>query len=617
MTCRGPNPCPGLLFLKASSRRPSVDDPLVFCLPTRLIPPADTPDAAAGALSGAKAEEGWDKDAGSNTADRRGRRAEVAPPPALAEHAVAGMRAPDNEPDILAEKADLARPEGLEVPDAMRWPRTQRQFDVLERTAKFLAPLDAQMEILLRTKQAANPWMRFLEPGHRLNPFYRHVKQLIVSGSYTPRPRDNTVPPAATMPASEPRPEQAAATVEPGAGAHGKTAPLVRAKASRALVAYDSDDEEEAAEEAEQAEEEAVEGEAKEEQDEGEALDEKAEAVDTGSSMEEHNGRDRQDGATMAGSATLGTEATPLAGTASDTPVLESAAVASAASVASGRSSTEAQHATEATPCETAAGGGDAFRPSSSAGADEEESPEQKSPSARPPSSTTAAQPAADNARSTTAGDDATASTAAFPTGTDAMAANSETVLAPALSSHWDTSLPVASAPAPALAPPASLGAPPPPPATAAQPETSVLPVRESSLAASDSHYGPSWPPHYHHAWPQAKATRNAIIVPPPDIKTIVDKIAQYVARNGKVSATREAVGRLQCRDEARGSTWRGRRMHCSHCSSAFFGPLSSCPLPLDRGRHWKKLSWPSTLRTIVSPFSGPGMSSIATTATC
>lgn len=246
---------------------------------------------------------------------RRARGAAIAPPVEM----VAGLRAPPSDPDLTAEAEELLLPPGFALPEGMAHPRTQRQYDVLERTACFLAPLDGQMEVLLRTKQSANPWMAFLAPGHRLHALYRHIKTSAAEGTYTPRPRgDGSEDGAQQQQSGEEKGEEmskgatgttAVSGVESGGDADagavraeqpaekpvaGRSEALVRATATRALVSYDSDDDSdteggESGDEAKEAKEEVKEEETKEEvKEEMEGQIETAEAPQVTEASEEN-----------------------------------------------------------------------------------------------------------------------------------------------------------------------------------------------------------------------------------------------------------------------------------------------------------------------------------------
>uniref|UniRef100_A0A182K1G5 SURP motif domain-containing protein n=1 Tax=Anopheles christyi TaxID=43041 RepID=A0A182K1G5_9DIPT len=66
-------------------------------------------------------------------------------------------------------------PKGFEIPPDIPLPETMKEHAIIEKTAKFIASQDAQMEILLKTKQANNPLFEFLNQSGRLFRYYRHV----------------------------------------------------------------------------------------------------------------------------------------------------------------------------------------------------------------------------------------------------------------------------------------------------------------------------------------------------------------------------------------------------------------------------------------------------------
>lgn len=55
---------------------------------------------------------------------------------------------------------------------------------IIEKTAKFISTQGAQMEILIKAKQANNPLFEFLNQNSRLNPFYKHSLQSMKDGNY-------------------------------------------------------------------------------------------------------------------------------------------------------------------------------------------------------------------------------------------------------------------------------------------------------------------------------------------------------------------------------------------------------------------------------------------------
>ncbi|XP_055640513.1 protein suppressor of white apricot isoform X2 [Toxorhynchites rutilus septentrionalis] len=72
----------------------------------------------------------------------------------------------------------------FDIPSDLDLPDTMKEHAIIEKTAKFIASQDSQMEILLRAKQAANPQFDFLGPGGRLYRYYRHVLMAIKTNQY-------------------------------------------------------------------------------------------------------------------------------------------------------------------------------------------------------------------------------------------------------------------------------------------------------------------------------------------------------------------------------------------------------------------------------------------------
>lgn len=88
-------------------------------------------------------------------------------------------------------EAYVCPPELILPPDVIL-PEFDRQAAIIERTAIFIARNNAQMEIVLKTKQSNNPQFKFLNYDDKLNPFYKELVKLIKSGRYIPRHRPNT-----------------------------------------------------------------------------------------------------------------------------------------------------------------------------------------------------------------------------------------------------------------------------------------------------------------------------------------------------------------------------------------------------------------------------------------
>ncbi|XP_053690557.1 protein suppressor of white apricot isoform X2 [Sabethes cyaneus] len=95
-------------------------------------------------------------------------------------------------------------PANFEIPsDLVELPETMKEHAIVEKTAKFIASQDSQMEILLRAKQAANPQFDFLNPGGRLYRYYRHVLMAIKTNRYPEEVPEEEANPAADETAEE------------------------------------------------------------------------------------------------------------------------------------------------------------------------------------------------------------------------------------------------------------------------------------------------------------------------------------------------------------------------------------------------------------------------------
>ncbi|KAI8739339.1 splicing factor, suppressor of white-apricot [Biomphalaria glabrata] len=83
------------------------------------------------------------------------------------------------------EKPFVPSPE-LQLPADMHLPTCVKQNARIEKTASFIAQHGIQMEIMLKTKQAGNSQFDFLHFENELNPYYKHMVQMIKSGKYKP-----------------------------------------------------------------------------------------------------------------------------------------------------------------------------------------------------------------------------------------------------------------------------------------------------------------------------------------------------------------------------------------------------------------------------------------------
>jgi hypothetical protein len=83
----------------------------------------------------------------------------------------------------------IAPPE-LDVPINMALPDSVKLNAIIEKTALFISQQGAQMEILLKMKQANNPQFQFLSFDSSLHPYYRHLLMAIKTGRYRPKTRE-------------------------------------------------------------------------------------------------------------------------------------------------------------------------------------------------------------------------------------------------------------------------------------------------------------------------------------------------------------------------------------------------------------------------------------------
>lgn len=61
-----------------------------------------------------------------------------------------------------------------------------KEHNLIEKTAAFIASHGAQMEIVIKAKQANNANLKFMDVGSPLFPYYKHLLNAIKSGSYSP-----------------------------------------------------------------------------------------------------------------------------------------------------------------------------------------------------------------------------------------------------------------------------------------------------------------------------------------------------------------------------------------------------------------------------------------------
>lgn len=91
----------------------------------------------------------------------------------------------DETDEVYVPHPKFSIPSDIDLPD------TIKVHAIIEKTAKFIAGQGAQMEILIKAKQANNPLFEFLNQNSRLNRFYKHMLQTMKDGKY-PENSDRT-----------------------------------------------------------------------------------------------------------------------------------------------------------------------------------------------------------------------------------------------------------------------------------------------------------------------------------------------------------------------------------------------------------------------------------------
>ncbi|KAG8226921.1 hypothetical protein J437_LFUL005678 [Ladona fulva] len=88
----------------------------------------------------------------------------------------------------VEEDEPFVAPKELDIPLNMVLPETVKANAIIEKTAMFINEQGAQMEILLKMKQARNPQFQFLSFDDPLHTYYRHLLMAIKTGRYRPKP---------------------------------------------------------------------------------------------------------------------------------------------------------------------------------------------------------------------------------------------------------------------------------------------------------------------------------------------------------------------------------------------------------------------------------------------
>lgn len=90
---------------------------------------------------------------------------------------------PEEEPDEN-DTTPFTPSVKLDLPVDMEIPSTVKLNQIMEKTAKFISSQGPQMEILLKTKQAANPQFNFLNHDGQFNGYYKHILSMMKAGIY-------------------------------------------------------------------------------------------------------------------------------------------------------------------------------------------------------------------------------------------------------------------------------------------------------------------------------------------------------------------------------------------------------------------------------------------------
>ncbi|KAB7496494.1 Splicing factor, suppressor of white-apricot-like protein [Armadillidium nasatum] len=85
---------------------------------------------------------------------------------------------PSSDEDVFIPTPEMNIPPDMEVP------KTVKQNKIIIKTAKFIVTQGAQMEIVIKTKQAGNVMFSFLAFDNPLNSYYKYVVSLIRNGRY-------------------------------------------------------------------------------------------------------------------------------------------------------------------------------------------------------------------------------------------------------------------------------------------------------------------------------------------------------------------------------------------------------------------------------------------------
>lgn len=91
-----------------------------------------------------------------------------------------------SDPDVVqdTDETPFTPSVKLDLPVDMEIPPSLKLNQIIEKTAKFISSQGPQMEILLKTKQSANPQFNFLNHDGQFNSYYKHILAMMKSGTY-------------------------------------------------------------------------------------------------------------------------------------------------------------------------------------------------------------------------------------------------------------------------------------------------------------------------------------------------------------------------------------------------------------------------------------------------
>ena len=84
----------------------------------------------------------------------------------------------------IAAMSNITRSVTMHVYIFLLQPTTNKLHSIIEKTASFINKQGTQMEIIIKTRQKFNPFFSFLNHDDVLYPYFKHMKEIISTGSY-------------------------------------------------------------------------------------------------------------------------------------------------------------------------------------------------------------------------------------------------------------------------------------------------------------------------------------------------------------------------------------------------------------------------------------------------